>query len=73
MMESLTFKRWTIPNTEITIQRVEKGPRSGEHLFTAETVERVPEFYERMKGIQYLSVGHQDGMNHTETALGDLL
>jgi len=57
MMESLTFKQWTIPDTEITIQRVEKGPRSGEYLFTAETVERLPEFYGRMKGIQYLSGG----------------
>lgn len=57
MMEPLTFKRWTIPDTEITIQRVEKGPRSGEYLFTTETVERLPEFYKRMEGIQYLSDG----------------
>ena len=31
------FKRWTLPNSEIRIQRVEKGPRTGEYLFTPET------------------------------------
>ena len=37
---------WKIPHTEITIARVEEGPRTGEFLFTSETVERLEEFYE---------------------------
>jgi len=57
MMESLTFKRWTIPDTSITIQLIKEGPRAGEYLFTANTVERLPDFYDSMKGIQYLAGG----------------
>jgi len=34
-MESKKFKRWTLPGTEITIARVEQGPRAGEYLFCA--------------------------------------
>ena len=57
MMEPLTFKRWTIPDTSITIQLIKEGPRAGEYLFTADTVERLPEFHDSMKGIQYLAGG----------------
>jgi len=57
MMETLTFKRWTIPDTSITIQLVKEGPRAGEYLFSANTVERLPDFYDSMKGIQYLAGG----------------
>ena len=32
--------RWTIPNTKITIAKIEEGPRAGEFLFTAGTVSR---------------------------------
>jgi len=52
-MESEQFKRWTLPGTEITIARVEKGPRAGEYLFSPETVERLPEFYRRIKHLAY--------------------
>ena len=52
-MESRQFKRWTIPGTEITIARVEQGPRAGEYLFSPETVERLPEFYHRIKHLPY--------------------
>ena len=53
MMASLELKRWTIPNTEITIARVDSGDRIGEYLFTAETIARVPEFYEKIKDLPY--------------------
>ena len=39
--------RWVIPNTEITLVRVKDGPRAGEFLFSAGTVARSNEFYER--------------------------
>ncbi len=45
--------QWTIPNTSITIARVVEGPRVGEFLFTAETVGRLEEFYERAKDLPY--------------------
>lgn len=52
-MEKSEFKRWTLPNSEIRIQRVEKGPRAGEYLFTPETLNRLPEFYARVKNLPY--------------------
>jgi MscS family membrane protein len=52
-MESEQFKRWSLPGTEITITRVEQGPRAGEYLFSPQTVERLPEFYRRIKHLPY--------------------
>jgi MscS family membrane protein len=52
-MESRQFKRWTLPGTEITIERVEEGPRAGEYLFSPETVKRLPEFYNRIRHLPY--------------------
>lgn len=54
-MAKSEFKYWVIPNTEIRIQRVEKGPRVGEYLFTPETLDRLPEFYESIKSLPYKS------------------
>lgn len=46
--------RWVIPNTEITLVREESGPRSGEFLFSPETVARAGEFYERVRDLPYV-------------------
>ena len=46
--------RWVIPNTEIALVRANSGPRSGEFLFSAETVARADEFYERVRGLPYI-------------------
>lgn len=54
-MESREFKRWMLPGTEILIERVEQGPRAGEYLFSPETVQRLPEFYERIRHLPYQS------------------
>ncbi|GMQ84217.1 MAG: hypothetical protein BMS9Abin06_0987 [Gammaproteobacteria bacterium] len=54
-MEAEEFKRWTIPGTEITIARIEKGPRAGEYLFSSETVERLPDFYQKVAHLPYKS------------------
>ncbi|MFV2060411.1 MAG: mechanosensitive ion channel family protein [Gammaproteobacteria bacterium] len=52
-MEAREFKNWTIPNTDITISRVEKGARAGEYLFSPETVEQLSEFYQVIKNAPY--------------------
>ena len=35
------LKQWTIPDTRLTIQRIENGLRAGEFVFSARTVERL--------------------------------
>lgn len=45
---------WRLPGTEITITRVEEGPRNGEYLFSPDTVERVRSFYQAAQYMPYL-------------------
>src|SRR5437867_8345104 len=45
--------RWVIPNTDIVIERMKSGPHNGEFLFSAGTVARAEEFYERVHGLAY--------------------
>lgn len=40
---------WTCPDTEIVIQRIEEGPNRDKYLFSANTVERLPAFYDAIK------------------------
>ena len=46
-------QRWVIPDTEIALVRAKTGPRSGEFVFSADTVARADEFYERVRGLPY--------------------
>ena len=52
-MKKEEFKKWAIPHTTITIALVKEGPRQGEYLFTAETVDRLKNFYERIEHLPY--------------------
>jgi MscS family membrane protein len=52
-MARSSAKRWRLPDTEIDITLIEGGPRSGEYLVSADTVERLPEFYQRVKKLPY--------------------
>jgi MscS family membrane protein len=52
-MSRTSSKRWRLPGTEIDIALVESGPRAGEYLFSAATVDRLPEFYERIRQLPY--------------------
>lgn len=47
------LKRWRLPGTEIDFVLIESGPRAGEFLVSAETVDRLPEFYEEVKDLPY--------------------
>ena len=44
---------WTVPHSAIRIVKVEKGPRLGEFLFSAATVARMREFYDRAVHLPY--------------------
>ncbi len=46
-------KKWRLPNTEIDIVLIENGPWAGDYLVSAETVDRLPEFYDRIKTLPY--------------------
>jgi len=50
---SADAQRWVIPDTEIALVRAKTGPRSGEFVFSADTVARADEFYERVRGLPY--------------------
>jgi len=71
-MAKAEFKRWTLPGTEIRIARIEKGARTGEYLFTPETVGRIPEFYLKVKPLPYkpgASVGWYDLIMNSPTGV----
>jgi MscS family membrane protein len=44
---------WVIPHTEIALVRIPNGPRTGEFLFSADTVARANSFYERVRDRPY--------------------
>jgi MscS family membrane protein len=52
-MARMSSKRWRLPGTEIDIVLIESGPRAGEYLFSAATVDRIPEFYDLVKDLPY--------------------
>jgi MscS family membrane protein len=52
-MVRASSKRWRLPGTEIDFVLIETGPRAGEFLVSAETVDRLPEFYQRIKSLPY--------------------
>lgn len=52
-MARASTKRWRLPDTEIDIVLIEDGARAGDYLVSADTVDRLPEFYERVKNLSY--------------------
>ena len=48
-IEELGVIRWTFPNTSLTIEKIERGPRAGEFLFSDGTVERLDRYYRMVK------------------------
>lgn len=51
------LKRWTLPGTNLQLTLVESGPRSGQWLFSSETVAHLSDFYQEVKDLPYKSVG----------------
>ncbi len=48
-----TIAHWTIPNTGITITRITQGPRAGQFLFSADTVQALDRLYRQAKHLPY--------------------
>ena len=52
-MAQSSATRWRLPETEIDIVLMENGPRAGEYLVSGDTVDRLPEFYRRVRNLPY--------------------
>ena len=52
-MARLALRRWRLPGTEMDFVQVQDGPRAGEYLVSAETVDRLPEFYAKIANLPY--------------------
>jgi MscS family membrane protein len=52
-MAAANLDRWRIPHTEIVITTVTRGDRTGEFLFSAATLQRLPEFYVKVQSRPY--------------------
>lgn len=51
------LSRWLIPETRLTISRVESGPRKHEYLFSTGTVERAPDYFQSIESLPYRTTG----------------
>jgi MscS family membrane protein len=63
------LERWRIPHTEIVIARVAKGEQAGEFLFSPTTLQRLPEFYEKVRDRPY-KPGAWEGLHAFFTTMG---
>ena len=52
-MTRISAKKWRLPNTEIDLVLIEDGPRAGEWLISPATINRLPEFHNRVKHLPY--------------------
>lgn len=71
-MAAAEFKRWSIPDTELLIARIDTGERAGEYLFSADTLKRLPEFYTKVKDLPYkdsASAGWYDLSSYSPTGV----
>ena len=64
------IQRWVIPDTEIALVRAKTGPRSGEFLFSADTVARAGEFYGRVRALPYVRAVPLKDIHDTISTLG---
>ncbi len=54
-MKELGKTRWQVPGTDIAIQQIESGPRKGDYIFASDSLERLPDTYERAKSLPYIN------------------
>jgi MscS family membrane protein len=51
VVEAEGLTRYAVPDTPLRITRIEEGPRAGEFLFSAQTVDTAPRFYRGIAGL----------------------
>lgn len=62
--------RWRLPGTEIVLVRLATGSRTGEFVFSTETVSRAEEFFERVRGLPYRADAGSPGLFDAYVQLG---
>ena len=67
------IKYWRVPKTPIELVLIEEGVRSGEFLFSAETVSTVPELYEMAQTLPYKTLETQNFFKFYISTPGSLL
>jgi MscS family membrane protein len=68
-----TLQSWNVPGTEIRIVRMPDGPRSGEYLFSSETVNLLRDFYELIRQEPDTNGGAEDFYDFFSQSPGYLL
>lgn len=58
--QATTQAKWTIPGTSLTIAQQTEGPRQGEYLFTAASVDRIPSDYVTLAGLPIIADNTED-------------
>tara|TARA_R110002020_G_scaffold176756_14_gene369270 strand:+ start:3992 stop:5887 length:1896 start_codon:yes stop_codon:yes gene_type:complete len=66
-------EKWIIPGTSMTIERQADGPRQGEYLFTAATVERIPDDYATIEALPIISDNGEDTFAYYIYTPGNLI
>lgn len=56
--------RWVVPRTDIAIQQIESGPRKGDYIFAADTIDRLSEIYELAKQLPYVTHETENWYEH---------
>lgn len=62
--------RWRLPNTEIALVRLTTGPRAGDFVFSADSVARAQEFFERVRHVPYRPDAGSPGLFDSYVQLG---
>jgi len=62
--------RWRLPNTEISLVRLTTGPRAGDFVFSADSVARAEEFFERVRHVPYRPDAGSPGLFDSYVQLG---
>lgn len=62
--------RWRLTGTEIALVRIATGPRTGDFVFSAETVDRAEEFFRRVRGLPYRPDAGSPGLFDSYVQLG---
>ena len=64
---------YTIPGTEIRLVKVKEGPNAGEYFFSADTIARLPEFYQKIRYLPSLYHAPLDYFQYYSHSPGGLI